>query len=155
MPRSNGPWCVAVLTLFVAAASDLRAQVVVGPIGGAYSNGLGIGVFGELQISEHVWVAPSVVYGLPGSLRYFWEVNGDLLLAVPVPANALVQPFLQLGLNFAWWGGVFAANGVAPNLGVGIRIRRGRVRLVAAAKAEIREGGPGALMLGLGLPVAG
>jgi len=154
---------VALVGMLVAPGA-VSAQTTIGGVLGYHDDfeALGIGAYAAFalpQLQENLSINPSFVYYFPDGIDA-WEVNGDLVYAFPVSADAPVAPFALAGLNIirvSVSAGSFSASStdVGLNLGGGVTFPMEGFTPFAGAKFEIQDGTGFLIFGGAGFAVGG
>lgn len=161
--------CAVALVGTMAVPGALWAQTVVGPLGAFHDDfDLGIGGFASIPVPSldpNLSIVPSFVYYFPDGDFDAWEINGDVLYAFEVSADAPVLPFAFAGLNILHVSvpsvtvlGVEVGGGstdIGLNLGGGITFRSESLRPFAGAKFEVQDGSGFVVFGGVGFPLGG
>jgi hypothetical protein len=150
----------------LVAPGVAQAQLTAGPILAYHTDAEAIGAGAFLTIpmaslAEGISIVPNFVWYFPDGYDYF-EVNGDVMYAFPVAADAPVAPFAFAGLNWSRTsvdlGGTFGSvsnSDVGLNLGGGVNFNAGSVNPFAGAKFTIQDGTGFVIFGGLSFAVGG
>lgn len=156
--------CTLALVGLLAAPGAVQAQMTAGPILAYHTDAeaIGAGAFLTIpmaQISEGISIVPNFTWYFPDGYDYF-EVNGDVMYAFPVGADAPVAPFAFAGLNWSRTSvtvGTFSASSsdIGLNLGGGVNFNAGSLNPFAGAKFTMSDGTGFVIFGGVGFAVGG